>query len=104
VPTDESVFRRITVEPEPPHDFPMQDVKEVLNYDFVDISGHRFLLPVNSDVTMRTGRIGSRNEIEFRKYQKYSADTSITFGDDAVDDAAPDKAPPADKNPPKTQP
>jgi hypothetical protein len=97
VPMDESIFRRISVEPEPPHDFPMQDVKEVLNYDYVDISGHRFLLPITSDVTMRTGRIGSRNEIEFRRYQKYSADTSISFGDDA-------DSPPADKPQPKTKP
>jgi len=89
VPTDESVIRRLTVEPEPPHDFPMQDVKEVLNYDYVDISGHRFLLPLTSDVTMRTGRIGSRNEIEYRRYQKYSADTSITF--DVVEDPATKK-------------
>ncbi|HZL57116.1 MAG TPA: hypothetical protein VFC21_08550 [Bryobacteraceae bacterium] len=87
VPTDASVIWRITVEPEPPRDFPMQDVKEVLSYDYVDISGHRFLLPLKSDVTMRTGRIGSLNEIEFRRYQKYSADTSITF-DDAEEPAA----------------
>ena len=103
VPIDESVFRRITVEPEPPHDFPMQDVKEILNYDYVEISGHKFLLPLTSDVTMRTGRIGSRNEIEFRRYQKYSADTSISFGDDAVDDPPADKQP-ADKAQPKSKP
>jgi hypothetical protein len=47
---------------------------------------------------MRTGRIGSRNEIEFRRYQKYSADTSISFGDDVAD------PPPADKPQSKPKP
>jgi hypothetical protein len=95
VPVDESVFRRITIEPEPPHDFPMQDVKEILNYGYTEISGRSFLLPLTSDLVSRSGRIGSRNEIEFRRYQKYSADTSISFGDDS------DDPPPADKTKPK---
>ena len=34
---------------------------------------------------MQAQGIGSRNEIEFRSYRKYSADTSITF-DDPGDD------------------
>jgi hypothetical protein len=41
---------------------------------------------------MRSGRIANRNEIEFRKYQKYSADTSITF--DSSDDDQKTETPP----------
>ncbi|MDE3198883.1 MAG: hypothetical protein KGN84_21220 [Acidobacteriota bacterium] len=82
VPVDSSVIMRITVEPEPPADFPMQNVKEILSYNYINISGQPFLLPIASDVTMRTGRIGNRNEIAFRLYQKYSADTSIKFDTD----------------------
>jgi hypothetical protein len=73
----------------------MQDVKEILNYGYTEISGRSFLLPLTSDLVSRSGRIGSRNEIEFRRYQKYSADTSISFGDDS------DDPPPADKTKPK---
>ncbi|HVW86682.1 MAG TPA: hypothetical protein VHB50_18480, partial [Bryobacteraceae bacterium] len=81
VPVDASVIWRITVEPEIPSEFPMQDVKETLKYDYVEISGQRFLLPLSSEVTMRTGRIANRNEIDFRQYRKYSADTTIKFDD-----------------------
>lgn len=81
VPTDASVVWRITVIPEIPAEFPMQDVQETLKYNYVDISGQRFLLPLSSDVIMRVGRIANHNEIEFRRYQKYSADTKLIFDD-----------------------
>jgi hypothetical protein len=84
VPFDENVVWRITVEPEPTPDFPMQDIKETLKYDYVKISDQRFLLPTSSEVVMREGHIGNKNDIAFRLYQKYSADTSIKFDD--VDD------------------
>jgi hypothetical protein len=101
VPFDEDVIGRITVEPEPPATFPMQDVKETLKYDYIDISGQKFLLPLTSEVVMREGRIGSRNEIEFRRYQKYSADTTIKFDD--TDDPPADNKPPDTKNKPPQQ-
>jgi hypothetical protein len=99
VPYDSSVVWWITVEPEPPADFPMQDVKETLKYNYVEISGQQFLLPLTSEVVMREGRIGNRNEIEFRRYQKYSADAVIKFDD--IDDPA-DK-PAGDNNKKKPQ-
>ena len=101
VPMDLDVVWRITVEPESSAGFPLQDVKEVLKYDFVTISGQEFLLPTSSEVVMRTGRIGSKNEIAFKLYQKYSADTIIKFDD--VDTAPPGATtPPGDntKKPP----
>jgi hypothetical protein len=94
-----AIFRRVTVEPEMPSDFPIQDIHEILKYDYADISGQKFLLPIASDVTMRSGRIASRNEIAFRKYQKYSADTSITF--DAADDDPKGETPPNSETPRK---
>jgi len=95
VPMDADVVIRMTVEPDPPADFPMQDIKETLKYDYVNISGQKYLLPLTSEVVMRTGRIGNKNDISFRLYQKYSADAVIKFDD--VDD------PPADnkKKPPQ---
>jgi hypothetical protein len=44
----------------------------------------------------RAGNRGSRNDIEFRMYQKYAADAKITF--DAADDGAEPKSP-AQKKP-----
>jgi hypothetical protein len=104
VPFDSNVVWWISVEPEPPADFPMQDVKEVLKYNYVEISGQQFLLPLTSEVVMREGRIGNRNEIEFRRYQKYSADAVIKFDDIDVpgsDDKAADKPGDNKKKPPK---
>lgn len=77
---------RITVEPEPPATFPIQNIYQQLDYRYVDISGQKFLLPTVGQVIMRTDGMGSKNEIEFRSYRKYSADTSITF-DDSDDDS-----------------
>jgi len=91
VPMNADVVWRMTVEPDPPADFPMQDIKETLKYDYVTISGQQFLLPLTSEVVMRTGRIGNKNDIAFKLYQKYSADAVIKFDDV---DSPPD--PPAD--------
>ncbi len=97
IPVDADVIRRITVEPEPPADFPLQNIREILNYDYVDISGHSFLLPLSSDLVMRNGQVANRNEIQFRRYQKYSADADIKFDD--VTDVSPDPAPGPRHNP-----
>jgi hypothetical protein len=92
----QNVIWRITVEPEPPASFPMQSIRQVLDYRYTDISGQRFLLPVNGQIVMRAEGVGSKNEIEFRSYRKYSADTSITF-DDTDDKTAPDAGQPDSK-------
>ena len=76
-----NVITRLTIEPEMPAGFPVQEIHQQIDYDHVEISGNKFLLPMYSQVQSRAGRFGSRNEIEFRKYQKYAADTSIKFDD-----------------------
>jgi hypothetical protein len=83
-----NVIWRVTVEPEPPASFPMQNIREQLDYRYTDIGGQKFLLPQAGEIVMRTEGIGRRNELEFRSYRKYSADTSITF-DDAEDKTDP---------------
>ncbi|HTX40036.1 MAG TPA: hypothetical protein VME43_33685 [Bryobacteraceae bacterium] len=71
-----------------PPDFPIHDVSLRLDYDFTDISGQQFLLPYHSELHSREGRFGVWNETDFRAYNKYSADATISFGGDA--DAAND--------------
>ena len=80
-----NMITRLTLEPDMPEGFPVQEIHQVIDYDFVDINGQPHLLPLFSQVQSRAGRSGSRNEIEFRKYQKYAADTTIKF--DAGDEA-----------------
>ncbi len=62
-----------------PPDFPIQQVKEDLNYDFVDISGRQFVLPVKVELQSAELRLRNRNDIEFRLYRKFSTESSITF-------------------------
>jgi hypothetical protein len=76
-----NVILRVTVDPEPPASFPIQDIHQVLDYSYVDISGQQFLLPLVSTVTMRHDNFGNKNDIEFRSYRKYSAEATITFSD-----------------------
>ncbi|HVV44271.1 MAG TPA: hypothetical protein VHC72_03675 [Bryobacteraceae bacterium] len=80
----DNVPLRITVIPDIPADYPLQDVDQLVDYDVQKISEESFLLPLRSKVTMRNGHMGFRNEIEWRQYHKYSAGTTITF--DTTDD------------------
>ncbi len=71
---------RVTLEAlDMPASFPVQVAKNQLDYDYTEISGSTFLLPLRAEVRMREGRLLIRNEIEFRNYRKFGADTSITF-------------------------
>lgn len=75
---------RLELKLEIPRDSPL-DVAESsfdLDYGPVSISGERFFLPVRTVVEMRTDSgARARNETEVVRYQKYSADSSVTFGD-----------------------
>jgi hypothetical protein len=84
-----NVITRLTIEPEMPAGFPVQEIHQTIDYNFFPINGQNYLLPMYSQVQSRAGRFGSRNEIEFRKYQKYAADTSIKF-DDVEDTSIPE--------------
>jgi hypothetical protein len=77
------------VEPDIAAGFPLQEVHQFVDYAYTDISGQQFLLPSRAQVIMRHDRQGSKNDIQFRAYRKYSADTSIKF-DDADDPAQDD--------------
>jgi hypothetical protein len=70
-----------------PREFPLDTVKSSVDYDFVAIEDHRFLLPVGSEAVscIRGTSECTRNVIGFRGYKKYGADTSITFEGPAKD-------------------
>ena len=74
------MIMRVTLEAlDLPSSFPIQVAKNQLDYDYTDISGNTFLLPLRAEVRMREGKLLIRNDIEFRNYRKFGADTSITF-------------------------
>jgi hypothetical protein len=70
-----------------PPDFPLREAATRLDYDYVDISGQSFLLPLKGRVSMRSGKTLSRNDVEFRLYRKFSADATISF--DSIDELEP---------------
>jgi hypothetical protein len=74
------MIMRVTLEAlDMPASFPVQVAKNQLDYDYTDISGNTFLLPLRAEMRMREGKLLIRNDIEFRNYRKFGADTSITF-------------------------
>jgi hypothetical protein len=82
------VVKRVTLEAEGiPASFPIRRAETILDYDFEDISGNEFLLPLKSSTEMSADGILTRNEIEFRLYRKYSADAQIKY------DITPDPLP-----------
>lgn len=70
---------RITLDADMPPTFPVQMATTVLDYDSTDISGVKFMLPLRAEVRMRAGKDLIKNEVEFRLYRKFGADTSIKF-------------------------
>lgn len=70
---------RITLDADMPPAFPVQMATTVLDYDSTDISGAKFMLPLRAEVRMRAGKELVKNEVEFRLYRKFGADTSIKF-------------------------
>lgn len=69
-----------------PADFPVQEVDLDLNYDITKIADQEFLLPLKSELHSKDGRYLTKNETEFRNYNKYGTESSITFD---VPDALP---------------
>lgn len=62
-----------------PPDFPVTNVYTLLDYDYADVGGHSFLLPIRALVRMGTNRVQTRNEVSFEHYRKFTSDTNITF-------------------------
>jgi len=92
-----------------PPSFPVQQVKETLDYDFTKIGDREFLLPLIADVRMHSGRQWAKNVKEFRLYRKFSADAVIKFDgeelgplpDDKTKEQTPQPAQPQSPQPPK---
>lgn len=62
-----------------PWDFPVQASSTMLDYDFTDISGQRYIVPLRADVRIGSPQMHTRNVLEFENYQKFGADATISF-------------------------
>lgn len=61
---------------------PYSSAESSLDYGFVNIEGKNYLLPVHSEnmACMRGNANCMRNEIDFRNYRKFAAESNVTFG------------------------
>jgi hypothetical protein len=80
-----------------PPDFPITAASSLVDYDWVPINEHPYLLPAHADILISMlgpgGRgpqkVDSRNDIRFRGYQKFGAEVKII--DDIDDEVLPEK-------------
>ena len=88
--------------------FPIQEARTQLDYEYTDISGSEFLLPLRAEMRMREGRFLVRNNVEFRNYRKFGAEATITYDipaelssdamkEESVQQATPQAKPPGKK-------
>jgi VWFA-related protein len=73
------MVRRITlVTDNAPPKFPIQEALVSVDYDFVVINNHDYMLPIGAQVILRKGRTElDRNEIEFRNFRRFSSNMRI---------------------------
>lgn len=92
------VLRFEQIATEIPGDFPITEASTLIDYDWVTINEHKYLLPTHSVVmlTSREGQVAmqDRNDIRFRNYQKYGAELKV------IDEIGEDDEP-AENEPPK---
>jgi hypothetical protein len=92
VSADSHRVMRVTVRADNiPADFPIRAAQTQLDYEWVELSGHKFLLPGTAQVIMAHGDGMTKNDELFANYQKYSADTEIKFDTDPLPAATPEK-------------
>ena len=95
---DRENFRVLRVESEAteiPESFPVRSAKRLIDYDWVNISEQKYLLPLVSDVrlTARQSKdvYETRNVIKFKDYQKFGTDVIVL--DDDVEDVPEEEKP-----------
>jgi hypothetical protein len=53
-----------------------------VDYDFIDVAGNRYLLPVQSQTNMDGKIVSLKNKSEFRDYRKFDTSSKVNFGVD----------------------
>ena len=74
--------RRITMESDDlPRDFLIRAASITVDYDYIAIGTHDYLMPIHGTVSMREGkREAVLNEMEFRNYRRYGSTAKILYG------------------------
>jgi hypothetical protein len=62
-----------------PRTFPVSATTETLDYDLVDISNQKYVVPLRAQLLMNAGRETAKNEMEFRNYRKFGTESTIKY-------------------------
>lgn len=89
-----------------PADYEMDTIELVVDYNFVTIAGQKYLMPYKSEnlACFRGTFNCTKNEIQFRNYRKFGAESTISTTDSAVSfegAASPPPPPPVEQKKPK---
>lgn len=63
-----------------PKELGVESAANSVDYAFAEVGGRQYLLPARCDMEMHSAGVWGRNQIEFREYRKFSADSVIDFG------------------------
>lgn len=89
---DSGVIRRISSAAEEiPPEVQTRSIATVIEYGKIDIAGTGYHLPTGAVVSLATESSNIRNEIQFRNYRKFEAESHITYASDSPPEG---KAPP----------
>jgi hypothetical protein len=62
-----------------PPTFPIRAESSVVDYDFANVGGNEFLLPLRARVWMSAATTETRNEVAFQGYRQFSGESTIHF-------------------------
>ncbi|MES1258338.1 MAG: hypothetical protein ABUS51_07900 [Acidobacteriota bacterium] len=76
---DSSLILRIEQVADPPAGFPLRTANTVIDYEWNDVGGHRYLLPLRAEISMGVSALRSLNVVEYRDYKKFGSETQVRF-------------------------
>jgi hypothetical protein len=86
---------RITLEvTQTPPGFPVTHILAILDYDFAKVGDQEFILPLKASTIAREGRGMYKNDVEFRNYNRFGAEATITFAPDPLSEDQLKEQPP----------
>lgn len=82
---DTLAVMRITQEvKQMPVGFPIQSILAILDYDYTKVADQEFVLPLKASTVARMGKHLFKNDVEFRNYNRFGAEATITFAPDPL--------------------
>ena len=84
---DSLAVMRITQEVnQMPVGFPINSILAILDYDFIKVADSEFVLPLKASTIARMSKQLFKNDVEFRNYNRFGAEATITFAPDPLPD------------------